>query len=298
MIDRVRVLLFSTAVLTGCNSMPAELPGVFGLQQAKNDFASGRTQRARTLEADGALRQALQEWQVIQAVLPNSTVVKTEIVRLQGVIDERQEQHGHTAKVAARRADHRAAQLELLKALALKPDDSKVIGMLKEIEGRRAYASMAAAPRISDKVESEVDVYTAPGAQSDVEAKPSASGNAQSERAVPAVIHRSDVESSDRTQNENTSRGIAHLSRKEYRAALSCFMEAKHTASRPDARLEKYISETRQALADRYYEKGVLAFRSAHYDQAVSEFEQALHYAPGHHKARFYYSSAKELQGN
>ena len=260
-----------------------------------------REQRARALEAEGALRPALQEWELIQTVSPSAEDVDAEIARLRYTIDIRFAEHRNTARAAAVRSDYRAARVALLKALALKPDDVKAIAELKSLEGRRAYASMVDAPRVSDVIEREIDVYTAPERRSvddnPVDSEPSGTNAAKLREAPQRSAGQREAMASN-VAGDNTRRGIAHLSRSEHAAALELFLQEKRNSDAPNDELDALIAETRHALADHHYAKGVLAFRSADYDRAVSEFELALKYAPDHHKARFYHSSAKQLRGD
>ena len=288
-------------VLAGCNSVPSKYSETLALRKIKLEFITNHERLARSHEANGALNEARRDWQLILAVVPDKAAVLAVIARLDEAISKRVREYRQAADAAEKKSDYASAQLALLKSLALRPDDSAVIKRLKDLEGRRAYAALALTPRVSDVVESEVDVYTAPGTRS---ASDAAGNEAVSEaplraRPLPSTENPDRlVRATSADQSNSFNQGVLHLSRKEYEAALESFQQARNVGEEPDQRLEKYIKETRRVLADRHYELGVLAFRSARYDQAVNEFEQALRYVPGHHKARFYHSSAKELQGN
>jgi len=286
-------------VLPGCSSTPNNYSEKLALQKIKRDFVTNHERLARAYEADNALNEARREWQLIHALAPQRSGARTEIARLDQEINKRFGAHRKAAVDAEKRADFEKARLELLKSLALKPDNLQVIRKLKNLEGRRAYAGIALAPRVSDDIVREIDVYTAPSARS---------GKAPNEQKQvpkkfaddqpPSSKNYPGVERANADENSRFNRGMEHFSREEYETALKFFLQAQQAGEKPSAQLEKHIAKTRRVLADRHYERGVLAFRSARYDQAVNEFEQALHYVPGHHKARFYHSSAQELRGN
>jgi hypothetical protein len=289
----------SSLLFAACNSVPNQESVGYDLARARMGYAAQCAERARAFEADNALRQALEQWELVLVVDPGSREAQAEVVRLRHAIEGRVAHHSRAAKKAMKRSDYRAARLAMLKALALKPDDAALIAELRSIEGRSAYAILADAPRVSDKVESEIDVYTAPGARSANETP----AEAPSRRIAPAglaagsdpLAKQRDVIAAE--AEKNTILGLKSLSRRQYAMALELFLRAKAASDGPNARLDSLIDTARQALAEHHYEQGVNAFRSANYGLAVNEFEQALHYAPDHHRARFYYSSAKQLQG-
>lgn len=229
-----------------------------------------------------------------------SSSARAEAARLGRAAKSRAKKHLKSAKAAKKRSDFRRAELELLKVLALKPDDAEAIKMLKTLERRRSYASLAAAPRVSDIVQNEVDVYTTPSMQSKNHkgSNRMRNGGGTVTRSPPGNRKMSKtIARSSQVSGTNFRRGLTHLSRDEYELALKSFVSAEKHGEGPAEDLDRYLAETRELLADQHYKQGVVAFRAAHYDRAVSEFALALEYSPGHQKARFYHSSAKTLQG-
>lgn len=290
-----------SASLCGCNSSAVKAPdGLLG--GTRSEFVQTREQRAREYEAAGALFEAKREWQMIDAATSGSSRARVEAERLGRAADLRAKRHFSFARAAKKRSDFKSAELELLKVLALKPDDAGAIKMLKQLEHRLSYARLAATPRVSDVVESEVDVYTAPSNRpendrDDIESTQDSGSSAQSTRISGSPKKKNDRKKKTAQGGNSVRLGLAHLSRREYELALEYFVTARENGEGSPEAVQRYLSETRKSLADQHYKQGVLAFRAAQYDQAVEEFEQALEYAPGHKKARFYYSSAKTLQG-
>lgn len=296
------ILVGLTAVaLYGCNSSQVKVPDGLTLNTTRSDFIRTSEKKAREYEVAGALREAQREWLIIDAAMGGgSSSARAEAARLGRAAKARAKRHLKSAKAAKKRSDFRRAKLELLKVLALKPDDAEAIKMLKTLERRRSYASLAAAPRVSDIVQNEVDVYTAPSMQS--KNHKGGIGMRNSGRPVarssPANRGKSKTAArSPKVSGTNFRRGLTHLSRNEYELALKFFVVAEKHGEGPAEDLDKYLAETRKLLADQHYNQGVVAFRAAHYDRAVNEFALALEYSPGHRKARFYHSSAKTLQG-
>lgn len=279
----ILLLLFSA-----CNSTPSQLIGPAGYSSGRQGFVARHQRKARQFEADNALNEALREWQLINTVAPGTSGAGGEIARLIKEIENAFRQQRTAAEQAARQHRFKTSKLHLLKALAMKPDDRSTIDELRAIERRWAYASLDASPQVSSAKVSEVDAYTAVHDQSDSE-------QPDGKRVVPPQSKQSSVLSSPKSADENIRRGLKHLSRQEYDAALHAFTQARKSSTVPNKHLDDYIAQTRRALAEQHYERGVVAFRGARYGDAVTEFELALSYAPSHHKARFYHSSAKSL---
>ena len=287
--------------LSGCTSSPEKLYDYLDLNALNKKFVKTHEQMARKYEAEGALNDARREWQLIAAVQqPEVSLAQNEISRLERKAALRVKEHLTAARRAERRADYKAARLELLKALALEPDNVSAIKKIKALEVGRSYATLALVPRVSDIVESEVEVYTAPhvhtwndnnGSSLSVEGKARNARVMLSKEQTKKSVRKSRAKGGE----NNFQRGVTHFSRKEYKLALQYFLIARNKDEGEREILDDYLVRTRQALASQHYNQGVVAFRAARYDQAVDEFEQALEYAPEHKKARFYHSSAKAL---
>jgi len=245
--------------LGGCSATPTRS------LITKWDFVREHEQLARSYESGGSLQPALQEWLIVSAVIPEALEPQTEIARLEKVITERVIRHQQAAKAALARSDYAGAQLQLLKVLALQPDNTEAIGALRKLEARRAYNRLARAPRGSGKV---IRTYEAPTEQ--------AMGRA--------------------AEKGNLQLALRHLSNSQYEAALERFILARKLEEAADGVLEEYIANTRKTLAEQHYDKGVTAFRAARYEQAVDAFMMSLKYNPGHQKARLYLETASELQ--
>jgi tetratricopeptide (TPR) repeat protein len=252
-------LTIAALYLGGCTATPQRS------LIAKWDFVREHEQLARSYESDGSFQHALQEWLIISAVIPDALEPQTEIGRLERVITERVTRYLQAAKAALARSDYAGAQLQLLKVLALQPDNQEAIGKLRKLEARRAYNRLAHAPKVSRKV---IRTYKAP-----------------TEQPMGKAGEKS-----------NLKQALLHLSNEQYEAALERFILARKLEEASDNVLEEYIINTRNTLAEQHYDKGVIAFRATRYSQAVVEFKMSLKYNLGHQKARLYLETASELQ--
>jgi len=280
-----RILPFLMCLpLLACQSVPSGYTGL-GQPRALKEFISERREAAQRLEARRALREAQREWQLIDAVTPGDATADRHIRRLQAEIAGDFELHRKAARTAARKGRYRDSQQQLLKALALRPEDDSVIDDLKAVEARLAYAAMPAEPNVAKGPQSEVDVYTAQRKQPGKTASPVRQPGKNVERSTPT----------ERPGVVSRQQAADLVAQGRYEAALE-HLQALRQTSGADAHIDAQIAETRRVLAERHYTRGVVAFRDARYGEAVGEFEQTLRYEPGHHKARFYLSSAQALK--
>lgn len=269
--------------LLACQSVPSRYAGL-GQPRELIAFIDEHRSAAQTLEARGALREAQREWQLIDAVTPGDAGAKQHIRRLQAKLAEQFERHRKAAHTAARKGQYRQSRQQLLKALALSPEAGSLISDLKSVEARLAYAAMPAEPKVAKGPQSEVEVYTAQRQQSRKTASPVRQPAKNVDRAKPyeqpGVVSRQQA-------TDLVAQG-------RYEAALK-HLQVLRQSTGADPQIDAQIAEVRGILAKRHYARGVDAFRNARYGEAVSEFEQTLRHEPGHHKARFYLSSAQAL---
>ena len=280
-----RILPFLLCLpLMACQSVPSRYTGL-GQPPELRAFISEHRDAAQTLEARGALREAQREWQLIDAVTPGDAVADRHIRRLEAEITGGFERHRKAARAAARKGQYRRSRQQLLKALALRPEDGSVISDLKAVEARLAYAAMPAEPNVAKGRQSEVEVYTAQRQQSRKTASPVHQPGESVERSKP-----------DEQPGAVSQQQVADLvAQGRYEAALKN-LQALRQSTGADPQIDAQIAKVRLILAERHYTRGVVAFRDARYAEAVNEFEQTLRYQPDHHKARFYLSSAQALK--
>jgi hypothetical protein len=259
--ERYWIISLTTAALclAGCT---ATLPRTL---MTKRDFVRQHEQRARRHESDGSLQSALQEWLIVSAVIPEATEPQSEITRLEKSIDEGVAICQQAAKAAVVKSDYAGARLQLLKALALQPENQEAIAELRKLEARHVYARLADAPKVSGNA---IGAYNAPP-----------------EQQVGKGGERG-----------NLRLALLYLSKEKYEAALQSFILARKHGEAADEVLDEYINKIRDSLAEQHYDKGVIAFRAARYKQAVAEFKMSLKYKPGYEKARLYLETASELQ--
>ncbi|MCP5014894.1 MAG: hypothetical protein GY938_06360, partial [Ketobacter sp.] len=234
--------------LSGCNSSPAKLYDYLDLNALNKEFVKTHEQMARKYEAEGALSEARREWQLVAAVQqPEASSAQVEIARLERKATVRVKEHLTAARRAERRADYKTARLELLKALALEPDNVSAIKKLKELEARRSYAGLALVPRVSDIVESEVDVYTAPHIDAWNDSKGSSATVGDKDPTARILSSKEQTKKSVRKSRakgvENSyQRGLTHFSRKEYKYALQYFLIARRKDEGEQESLDKYLA--------------------------------------------------------
>lgn len=292
--------LFAIA-LCGCSSPAINFSAFPELNTINNTFVKTHQQTALKYESEGALNEARREWKIIDAIRgPESSRAHFEIVRLERMVALRVKQHFNAALLAEGKADYKTAQIEFLKALALKPDNVHVVSKLKSMVGRRSYANLALAPLVSDAVENKVDIYIGSNAYSENDEGNSNSATEKGSIPLPLPskkpVNKSMRKFDIKEGANNIQRGQAHLMRKEYKLALHYFLITEKKAEVSQEIVNKYLAETRQALAKQHYDQGVILFRAQKYDKAAENFEQALNYVPNHQKARFYLLSTKALQ--
>jgi tetratricopeptide (TPR) repeat protein len=266
-----------------CQSVPSQYTGL-GQPHELRAFISEHRNAAQTLEARGALREAQREWQLINAITPGDEADR-HIQRLEAEIAAGFERHRKAARAAARKGQYRRSRQQLLKALALRPEDGSVISDLKAVEARLAYAAMPAEPNVAKGRQSEVEVYTAQRQQSRKTASPGRQPGQSVERLKQ-----------DEQPGAVSQQQVADLvAQGRYEAAFKN-LQALRQSTGADPEIDAQIAKIRRILAEQHYTRGVVAFRDARYGEAVNEFEQTLRYQPDHHKARFYLSSAQSLK--
>jgi Flp pilus assembly protein TadD len=279
--------------LGGCTSLPSDSWSAVG---AKRAFLTEHEQNARSYESRGSLALALREWLVISAVAPGAAEPLAEIGRLQGAIASRVEKKLREGKSALGKGRYADAELQFLKALALQPDNADAARELKALEGRRAFAKLAAAPKVSTEA---VSAYRAPSPEPDDGSGYDAAEVAGAGRSSPPAAAEQAKTASAPTRpavDGNLRLALQDLSKHNYEAALQRFALARKSREASDEVLDRYIADTRKILAERHYDEGVSAFRAARYDQAIVQFSKALEYEPGHQKAKLYLTSARELE--
>ena len=160
------VLVVVPALLAGCQSAPSQLVDPFAYTSTKQRFIDQHRQQARRLEDKGALREAQREWQLVHALSPSGGVANDQIRRLAGEIEQRFVRHLAAAEKAFAKRQAQRARTHLLKALALKPDSTAAIGLMRRNEARLAYARLDANPAVARGEISEADAYLAAQAPS------------------------------------------------------------------------------------------------------------------------------------
>lgn len=269
--------------------------------RVRQELIEEHRMRAMAREAEGGLRGALEEWRVVEALAPESEEAHEKIRSLRRRIDARVKFHMTTATDALRRDDMRNARLHLLKALALKPSNKSTADLLRKIENRQVAANFAKSstePRIIGSGET-IDPYSSPSPGRGYPEEHDRSAHDYGQEGV-AVLGEP-TGSVDRGAGSKATRAahlrLAAIYRAEGRLekALEHLLKAKEQEKAANGEVDRYIAETKAALAEQYYREGVQSFRSD-LDQSIQAFERALDYDPEHERAKHYLSTASRLR--
>ncbi len=107
-------------LLAGCAIIPP-----------RAEMVSTHRQRARLLERDGQLRAALLEWKVARAIDPEDAEARSEQTKLESRIQRRVTERLAEARAAFGRGAHVEARRKLLSVLALEPDNTAAVALLR-----------------------------------------------------------------------------------------------------------------------------------------------------------------------
>jgi len=113
-------LLAGAVLLAGCATAPP-----------RAEVVSAHRQRARVLERDGQLRAALIEWKVARVLDPEDAEARAEQTKLEVRIHRRVTERLGEARAASARGSHIEARRKLLSVLALDPENSAAIALLR-----------------------------------------------------------------------------------------------------------------------------------------------------------------------
>lgn len=257
--------------------------------------------RAMAREAEGDLRGALEEWRVVAALAPDLEESHEKIHALERRIDARVTFHMTTATAALRHGRIRNARIHLLKALALKPGKKSAADRLREIESRQVAANFAKSsrePRIAARRET-IDPYSSPsgGRGYPEDHERSAHDHGQEGVAVPVepTVPVEDSAGGKATRAAHLRLAAIYRAEDKLEKALEHLLKAKEQGKATNGEIDRYIAETKAALAEQFYREGVHSFRS-NLEQSIQAFERALDYAPEHERARHYLSTASRLR--
>jgi tetratricopeptide (TPR) repeat protein len=270
--NRAVSILFAVALLGACIGVLPQSKTIKGYRATRIAIEHHKVS-AREFEIRGELGHALKEWGILAALTPGSRETAQKIHALKKAIAVRVNSLIETAEIERRKGHDRQATVHLLKALVLDPTNDHTKTLLKQMEMQRVLVALSKPlkSRLITDVPLPPDVY-----------------EVSTER--PESINSM---TSERYQ-VNLQRALQYRSRGKFEEALRQLLEIQKRSQGSADIIGKYIQETKAALADRSYKKGVQLFR-IDLEESIKAFQQALIYDPGHEKAKLYLSIALKL---
>lgn len=276
-------LVLLAALLAGCAAGPrGDAPGWL-VERKRAEFVEAQQTLARQREAAGDLPGALDAWHSIAVAAPGSRTAQAQEKRLQGLVEERFQEHVAAAKRAEAAGQAEAAELHWLAALASRPRRTELMDKVRGYKGERVLAALATTPlpphpqaRPGEPQELEY-----PAAEADAPPAPAPQTSPAPEAAPAAgpVVTKAPEGASP----EVLEQALARLAR------------AAERADADSPALDARIEDLRERVAEGYYRRGRALFRSD-LDAAIDAFRLALRHDPEHARARQYLLTAVRLR--
>ncbi len=271
------------------------------VSRVRQEVIEEHRMRAIAWEDQGELRRALEAWRVVEALAPESEESRQRIRTLEKRIDAGVMSRMRAARNASRRDRLPHAKVQLLRVLALDPGHKGAADLLREVENRQVAAELATSstePQLKPYRET-TDPYSSPsGGRGHWAAHdPSGRDHGQEEVAgsvrptVPVERGEGDVA----VRSAHLRLAAAYRAENKLEQALEHLEKAREQETAANGEVDRYIAETRAALAEQFYREGVRFFRS-NLDQSIKAFERALAYNPEHERAKHYLSTAIRLR--
>ena len=256
-------------------------------------------------EQDGDLRRAVEAWRVVEALAPESQEPGRRIRALEKRINAKVRSRVAAARKALRRGSPRDAKTHLLMALALDPSHDSAADLLRGIDNKQMAAEMATSSKEAHLAASgtRTDPYSSPDGAAGYSARYALSDNRHDHDhgrtgvAEQPLELRVAVERGEGGVARSAHLRLAALYRAENKLeqALEHLEKAREQGTMADGNVDRYIAETRAALAEQFYREGVRSFRS-NLGQSIQAFEKALDYNPEHERAKHYLSTSLRLR--
>jgi tetratricopeptide (TPR) repeat protein len=212
---------------------------------------------ARALEAEGEWARALLEWRVAGAWDGDAPEVRSAIASLERRIARAVREE----IVAGKRAvDEAGARRHYLAVLALDPGNEEALARLRTLESLRSRYLMEENAARAVPGASEADRYVEP---------------------TPDVADPAPVDPPPLTAAELVRLAASRRAQGDLPGALDAYERATARDPQLADELREEIETLRSKLAQRAYARGLLASRSD-LDAAITLFEEALEFDPGH----------------
>lgn len=284
-------------------AVAALLAGALGCTQAppKPDsvdrFVAERVQLARSLEYQGDLRGALEQWRIVHTVSPSDENAAGKVHTLAALTKQRSEAARRDAAALLKAGDPKAARGRLLASLVFDPDDEATLGRLREIE----LATLRRRQAVRLRRYGDRQVERAMHASTLAEGKDRQL--ARVFREAVALFERGELKRAEsaledylaaRPRDEKARRYAAqvqhmlagaHGKNGEYREALQRLEASRDYDDSAALKLEEEIRLVRGKLAEQLYSQGV-RISGENLQRAIDYWQMALTYDQGHARAR------------
>jgi tetratricopeptide (TPR) repeat protein len=290
------IIVAGSVLLAACAQMGGEPPreGATAPVVARHsDTIEQRQQLAKRLRAAGDLAGAAAQWQVLTILEPDDTEFRQELESTRSAASRSAATNYENGMAAHKNGESDEAARFMLRVLALQPDNTEAMKVLRNIETERiarvqgARASRVrhngemakkngqeAAPpdmveyRRSYDLEQTLELFVAGDAQGGIRELHRYVNANPKDKAGRKRIADVVFDQAEKLDNGATRERAAFL----YEQAIQFRGES---SSAWDARL----AASRKTLANEYYEKGMRAYRSD-FDLAIKHWETCLKYNP------------------
>lgn len=294
---------FATSALGACVTLerPAA-PAAVSEDRGLYRFVSAKQRRARALEANGRLAEALMEWRYVSAVAPGDDAARRKILRLKRVIGERAAAYLRRADAAWRKNRKREARLFYLKVLALDGTNRRALRRLRELE--RAIV-LAGQMRKDEAALAEYRAKAAP------RSAPKTSGSAPQKKMATVLRSRNHRKASapvkqrpaDPKVDSPTQRLLrARIAKAreiqasgDIRRALKDLEAVSEMPGAKEAGVDDMVRRMRKKIAAQLYAEGLKQMNS-NLDRAVELLTESLNFDPRHLGAHRRLAQAKRMR--
>ncbi len=277
------VLATVTLFLGACGALERHDDGGERVLQA---FRAHLLDRAREAVDRGDLADALDAYLVLEALPADDPEITRRIGVLRHRIRQRSALHQAASQRARKAGDPRRARIELLKALALEPDNRRILGALARLEAERA--SVALRQRHPSRLDpayrgpTQIERTLAPP-------RPVAPQRSHRPRVNPRLVELlrrkpGDAASRRRLIGELIELGDQLIAKGETSDALRCLARAERLAN-GDAAMRASIVALKKVYASKLYRRAT-ALRGRDPGSAIRLLRQALRLQPDFAKAR------------
>lgn len=290
---RLGALLLLLGLATGCASNRSrEVDRERDIAVRETTF---RVELAERLEAAGDLMGARFQWEVVAALQPDNAQVRRRMVAIDALIEERAGAFSRLADAQRERGQYKRAKRSLLRALALRPDDSRIVRQLRAIETRSMQRILAAkVERYEGLTKSPVLASARPPAELENEPEQAGDESAELESTEELVYAINEMESTlGEAGGQRALRGklfrmkLQLIDQLFERGRYAESVEVLHSVQMlvtGMAEQEKALRDRRRTMADALYGLGMVV-QSQDRQQAVRLWGLALQIDPEHRKA-------------